>query len=403
MDHFAQAPLPVTRRSVLIRATRWSGGVAGLGLLTACAGTDIGTPVTQAPPAIEPAPAPAAQPLTSGPPVALILPLSAQGNAAAVAQSLRNAAELALAETGQPAITLLVKDDGGTAQGARAAAQAAVSEGARAILGPLFSHAVGPVGQVARAQGIPVIAFSTDTNVAAAGVYLLSFLPQSDVERIIRFSAAQGRRSFIGLIPDNPYGLVAQGAFQQAVSATGGRVIVLERYTSDAARMASAVRNVAAVAAQADAIFIPDTADATPQMVQQLVAAGLDLKKVRPLGTGLWDDPRLFARPQMEGAQFAGAEAGGWRSFSDRYRARYGADPLRMATLSYDAVSLVSAIVRSRGIEGLNDVTLTNASGFNGVDGIFRFRPDGTNERGLAVMEIKNGAATVVSPAPRSF
>lgn len=66
-------------------------------------------------------------------------------------------------------------------------------------------------------------------------------------------------------------------------------------------------------------------------------------------------------------------------------------------------MSLVSAIVRNRGVEELNDVTLTNPSGFNGVDGIFRFRPDGTNERGLAVMEIKGGTAVVVSPAPRSF
>ena len=41
--------------------------------------------------------------------------------------------------------------------------------------------------------------------------------------------------------------------------------------------------------------------------------------------------------------------------------------------------------------------------GFNGVDGVFRFRADGTNERGLAVMEIDNNAATVISPAPRSF
>ena len=126
----------------------------------------------------------------------LILPLSASGNAAVAAQSMRNAAEMALAEFNNPDLQLLVKDDGGSAPGAQQAAQQALDEGAEIILGPLFALTVGPVGRAARARGVPVIAFSTDTNVAARGVYLLSFLPESDVERIIGYAASQGRRSF---------------------------------------------------------------------------------------------------------------------------------------------------------------------------------------------------------------
>ena len=67
-------------------------------------------------------------------------------------------------------------DDGGTAEAARLAAQQAIDQGAEIILGPLFAQSVSVVGQVARARNIPVIAFSTDANVASAGVYLLSFL-----------------------------------------------------------------------------------------------------------------------------------------------------------------------------------------------------------------------------------
>jgi ABC-type branched-subunit amino acid transport system substrate-binding protein len=118
----------------------------------------------------------------------LLLPLSGSGNAAVAAQSMRNAAELALAEFNNPDIQLLVKDDGGSAPGAQQAAQQAFDEGAEIILGPLFSLTVGPVGQLARSRRVPVIAFSTDANVAARGVYLLSFLPESDVERIISYA-----------------------------------------------------------------------------------------------------------------------------------------------------------------------------------------------------------------------
>src|SRR3977135_503803 len=122
--------------------------------------------------------------------VGLLLPLSANGNAGLAGQSMRNAAELALAEFNKPNIQLLVKDDGGTAQGAQQAAQQALDEGAEIILGPLFAHSVSQVGQVARGRGVPVIAFSTDSNVAGRGGYLLGFLPWADGERLRGYGRA---------------------------------------------------------------------------------------------------------------------------------------------------------------------------------------------------------------------
>ena len=152
--------------------------------------------------------------------VALILPLSGTGNAAVAAKSMRNAAEMALTEFSSPDIQLLVKDDGGSAPGAQQAAQQALDEGAEIILGPLFALTVGPVGQLARARNVPVIAFSTDANVAAHGVYLLSFLPESDVERIISYAVSQGRRAFAALVPENAYGTVGEAAYSGKRRAT---------------------------------------------------------------------------------------------------------------------------------------------------------------------------------------
>src|ERR1700724_1459973 len=202
--------------------------------------------------------------------VGLILPLSGSGNAGVAAQSMRNAAEMALAEFNSPDLQLLIKDDGGRAPGAQQAAQQALDEGAEIILGPLFALTVTPVGQAARGRGVPLIAFSTDANVAARGIYLLSFLPGSDVDRIIGYAASPGRRSFAALVPDNAYGSVAEAAFKQAVGRGGGRVVALERYPLDKAQMQGPVRNVAQAASGADAIFIPDGADAVPALVQAL-------------------------------------------------------------------------------------------------------------------------------------
>src|SRR5215510_1663927 len=329
--------------------------------------------------------------------VALVLPLSAQGNAGLAAQSMKNAAEMALAEFKNPNIQLLVKDDGGTPQGAEAGAQQAISEGAEIILGPLFAQSVSAVGQAARARNIPVIAFSTDASVAARGMYLLSFLPDTDVRRIVDSAVARGKRSFAALLPDNAYGTVVEAAFQQEVSRHGGRVLSLEKY--DPNRMTEAVRRVSQVANQVDCIFIPDGADAVPQVAQALAASGVNLKRVQLLGTGLWDDPRIFSTAALEGAWYAAPEAAGFRNFSGRYRVRYGQDPVRTATLAYDAVALVAALVKTQGMQRFNEQVLTNPSGFSGIDGVFRFRPDGPTERGLAVMRVVPSGGQVVSPA----
>ena len=352
------------------------------------------------------APPPPAQPTAVGAgrvKVALILPLSAPGNAGATAASMRNAAEMALAEFNNPDIQLLVKDDGGSGAGAQQAAEQALAEGAEIILGPLFAQSVSAAGQVARARGVPVIAFSTDAGVAAPGVYLLSFLPESEVDRVIGYSVSHGKRSFAALIPDNAYGTVVQAAFQQAVARGGGRVVAMERYPLDRAQIQGPAARVAQAARQVDAIFIPDSAESVSAAVQALATGGVNMRRLQLVGTGLWDgDPRINSDPGIQGGWFAAPDPAGFRAFSGRYRTRYGQDPVRPATLAYDAVSLVAALVKTQGPARFSEETLTNQSGFAGIDGVFRFRPDGTNQRGLAVMRVTPSGGQVISPAPKS-
>jgi ABC-type branched-subunit amino acid transport system substrate-binding protein len=334
----------------------------------------------------------------------LILPLSASGNAGIAGQAMRNAAEMAIAEFNSPNIQLLVKDDGGTAEAARLGAQQAIEEGAEIILGPLFAQSVGFVGQVARPRNVPVIAFSTDANVAASGVYLLSFLPESDVDRIVQYANSTGKRSYAALIPDNAYGTVVEAAFKQSISRrNGSQIVALERYPHDKAAMANPVRSVAQASARADALFIPDGGDAVPDVAQALVADGVNLKRLQLLGTGLWDDPRIYAASALDGGCYAAPDGVGYRNFAARYRSRYSQDPVRTATLAYDAVALIAALVKTQGPQRFSQQVLTNPSGFTGIDGLFRFRADGTNERGLAVLRVSTAGAQIAAPALRSF
>ena len=393
------------------RGGRWTAragaALLGLGLtmgLAGCLGVpDAPRPVARAVPEAEPGPsATAGNVIGAGTvKVALIVPLSGQG--AAVGAALRNAAELAYDDFQKPSLQILVKDDRGTPEGAREATQAAFAEGAEMVLGPLFAANVQAAGGVARGAGKPVIAFSTDAAVAARGVYLISFLPQSEVDRIVDEASAGGRRSFAALIPETTYGNAVEAQFREAVARRGARLVGIERYPAgNPGPAVDRLRGViAGSGAQADALFVPDTAEGLMAVAPALTKVGFSPARVRPLGLALWNDPRVLSQAAFQGGRYAAPDTAGFASFAQRYQTRFGTMPPRTASLGYDAVSLTAALVRQYGSQRFADATLTNPAGFSGLDGTFRFLPEGVSERTLAVYEIRSNAANVVSPAPK--
>ena len=330
--------------------------------------------------------------------VGAILPLTQNGDPSVIGQSLRNAAQLAVEESGASDITLMIVDDHSTPDGAAQAAQQVVGAGAEIIVGPLFAADVVQAARAAKSANRPMIAFSTDTTVASRGIYLLSFLIESYVDRIVDYAATHGKKSFAVLAPESDYGNVAVSEFQAAAGRLNARVVTIARYPPG--QPATGVQQIAEAANNIDALFIPEQADGMPAVSAALASSGL---KAQILGTGVWNDPRVLKLPAVQGAWFAAPENPGFAAFSQRYKAKFNSSPTRLATLSYDAVSLVAALSRTQGPQRFSEAVLTNASGFNGADGVFRFHADGRNDRGLAVMEINNGDATVVSPAPHSF
>jgi len=333
--------------------------------------------------------------------VALLVPRSAAGNGRATAEAFRNAAELALRDFPSAGIQIAVYDTGGTPAGAASAVGLALSEGAEIILGPVFSNEVSSVAPEARAAGAPVVAFSSDAGVAAPGVYLLSFLPSDDVERIISYSASQGRRSFAALLPQNAYGSVVEASFRGAVANAGGRIVAIETYTAADAQAKAA--RIAAIAPQIDALLIPDGGEAVASIAAALAAGGVTRDRVKLLGSGQWDDGRVLNNPALVGSWFPAPVKQGYENFSRKYQAAYGAAPPRNATLAYDGTVLAAGLVRQFGTQRFQASALTSPNGFAGLDGVFRFLPSGLTQRRLAVYEVSGSGARIVDPAGRSF
>lgn len=392
--------------------------------------------------------------------VGLLLPITHdRADVTAMGNALLNSAQLALFEANNAEVVLIPKDTYGTPKGAEAAAQAAIAEGAEVILGPLFSGSVKTAGAVARANDVPMIAFSTDRTVAGDGVYLLSFLPEQEVKRITDFASSEGMFAFAALIPISAYGDRVRNAFQHNVDRSGGVITIMEAYPRVAEEMFGPAKTVAEYdrrqralkerkdgastpAPQGDepgtslvfdpvtgtvmsaaearqkgiytgqqtwggvsyqAVLLPEGGTLLRSLAPLLPYFDVDPREVKFLGTGLWDDADLGKEPSLVGGWYAAPSPAMRTAFSERYEAAFGKQPPRIASLSFDAVALTSALARLPREQRFSPVTLGNPNGFAGIDGIFRFLPDGSAERGLAVVQVNATGIEVISPAPRTF
>ena len=404
-------------------------------------------PVTAVPPPVTPAPPPASvvtlQPMPELEPpsptrVALLLPLT--GPHAGLGAALLDAAQLALFDLAGDDLVLMPRDTQGTPEGAQRAAAEVIDEGASLILGPVFATSVSAVGPGARASGVNVVAFSTDSSVAGEGVFIMGFLPRAEVERVVAFAHAQGESRFAALVPNSPYGYAVVEELQRVAASRGAVVTRVEFYGADADATAEVVRRLARydqrrdallrqkrelegkddeISRQAlkrlggletigevgfDALMLADGGATLLAVVPLLPYYDIDPAKVRFLGTGLWDNPETLGEPTLIGGWYVGPPPQARAGFVGRFEETYGYTPHRIATLAYDATALAAALARRAGRAAFDAQALGSPRGFLGAGGIFRFSAGGLPERGLAVLEIVGrNEVIVVSQPPERF
>jgi branched-chain amino acid transport system substrate-binding protein len=360
------------------------------------------TTVTTAEPG-GPPPATSAQGNPNQVKVALLLPFShPTKETRAVAQALLNAAQMAMFDMGSRTMVLIPRDTGATPESAAAAANDVIDRGAELILGPLLAADVRAIAPIARQRNVPVVAFSTDRTVAGDGVFLLSFLPETEVTRVISYAIAQGRTRFAALIPATPYGQRAEEAFRATVTAAGREVVVVQSYQPNPQALEPAVKAIGKTGF--DAIFLPEGGVMLRSLAPILLVKGPSNSQIKLLGTGLWDDPAVAKEASLIGGWYSVPPQDQRLTFATRYQQLYTVKPPRIASLAYDGVALAATLSRGAPGRRYTRQTISDPNGFAGIDGIFRFLPNGFTERGLAVMEIApNGQLLTASPAAATF
>ncbi|WP_246727882.1 penicillin-binding protein activator [Chelativorans sp. Marseille-P2723] len=332
--------------------------------------------------------------------VALLLPLSAEGNGGRIAAEFRNAALMALEDAGADALQIVIKD---TESGVEAAAASAVAEGAALVLGPVFAPNVRNAAAMLGPRGPTMIAFSSDRTVARHNVYLNSYLPEGLIDRILSHAVSQGYRRVVAIVPTGAAGDIDEAQARATLTRAGGELVAVSRYDYDNASVQAAAQDVAMAVADADAIFLPDGGSSPSAIVAALTRMGVDLREKRLLGTGQWASVDL-TDPNLQGAWFADTDRARMSLYKARYRQRFGTEPSVTSALGYDSVLLTATLVRSGSpAAAISPADLEVPAGFAGYTGAFRFRSDGTPQRGYAVYEVAEGEARLISPAPAGF
>jgi hypothetical protein len=385
----------IDRRRALLRALAFSG----LAALAACT-VPGAVPQGGAPgPVIDPA-APVQ--------VALLVPAgSAQASDNFIAQNLENAARLAIGDLQGVQIDLRVYATGGDPALAANAAATAVADGAKIILGPLYAEEANAVGLATAGTGINILAFSNNPTIAGGNLFILGPTFRNTANRLVRYAKATGISRFMIVHAEDLQGNLGRDAIAAAVRANGGTVAGVQSYPlSQSAILAAAPGIVASAnAGGAQAVFTTAGVNADlPILATALPEAGLNTAAIRFIGLTRWNvTPQALELPGLQGGLFALPDQQMTQIFESRYTAAYGDAPHPVAGLAYDGIAAIGALVARRDPNALSRASLTQGQGFEGTAGIFRLLSDGTNERGLAVAEVRNNSVVILDPAPRSF
>jgi ABC-type branched-subunit amino acid transport system substrate-binding protein len=341
--------------------------------------------------------------------VALMIPSgSGQSQDETFGQSLENAARLAIADLSGVDIDLRVYRTGGSPAQAAALAKQAVAEGAQVILGPFYSEEANAAGVAVADSGVNVLAFSNNSSIAGGNVFVLGQTFDNTARRLAGYAVRNGKSKILIVHDRNVAGEVGKTAIERGVSAAGGTVVGVTSYEFSQNGIVQAASGIVSTAKSsgATALFLTaDTAGALPLLSQLLVDNGIDRSSTQFIGLTRWDiPPATLALPGVQGGWFAMPDPGLQAQFRSRYEGAYGTAPAPVAGLAYDGIAAIGALAnRAKGGKPLGKSDLTQSAGFAGVSGIFRLLPNGTNERGLAIAQIRGGQVVIIDGAPRSF
>ena len=370
--------------------------------------------------------------------VGVLLPLS--GEFAKQGNGLKNATMMAMDDINDSGLVLQYYDTKGTPEGASIAIENALNQNAQLIIGPMLSSSVQAITPAVKANNVPIIAFNSASEVLQDGIYTMGLLLDEQVERIISYSVQQGRLRFGILVPDNSTGIAVARAAVKSSANNGATVTAIAfyqpgttdftdllkdmtQYSSRSAKLKQLTAQYKAAAASGDleaarkvnqlekldsygdigfdAVLIPDYGATLKSAIAMFGYYDVFSPEVKFIGTSIWENTSLNKESTMRGSWYPALSRQNNSYFINKYTELFGERPSSLYAFGYDAVALASAISR-QGTDDLN-TKITNPEGYLGINGVFRFFNNGSNQHSLDIKEIRDSGNYIVDAAPRKF
>lgn len=287
------------------------------------------------------------------------------------------------------AAELVVRDSGDTPEQAVAAAQSAVADGAKMIIGPLFSQQARPVAQ-AVGRTIPVVALTNDSSVGGGNLFVFGITPIQSAKAILGFASTRGLRNIAIVVPPGRFGEQSIAATRTA--AAQQNINLLSPLTASSATGLVDNLRQAGSGSLPDAVYLPIVGGPFESQAAALSGAGIQI-----LGSDQWSSLAPGRVPSLDGAWFAAPDPVRFEAFSIALEEQAGIEAGVVAGLTFDGVEMARLLGR---IAQQTRDGLLREAGFDGILGRYRFTDTGQCERGLAILKVSSGVTNLIGNTP---
>ena len=353
--------------------------------------------------------------------IGVLLPLS--GKHSYVGRSLLDTLLLVIEENNNSNVELIIKDTRANPLTAKKAIHELIKNKVQIVLGPFFSSTSKEVSKIAKYNKVPLISFSNDNKTKDQGIYLMGFEPEEQIKKVTEYTIKNNYKRFAAFLPNTEYGKRALYSYRNTLNNHGFQIRKVELYDPKKKEFENHVQRLVNLKKSPkiekdpetgedplvdfdpgfDVLLVIESGGNLKHISALLTYYGVDLPKVKLIGTGEWFEKNIGSEPGLVGAWFASPEPKLWENFEDKFFNLFNYQPIRLSSLAYDSLTTVLKLSKNKETEKFNFKDFQNTYGFTGMDGKFRFTSDGSVERNLAILEISNKKLKTRSKPPTKF
>ncbi len=350
--------------------------------------------------------------------VALLLPFS--GKNKDLGFSLFNSATISVFYNDPNSlIELVLFDSKDTPKDSEKAFREIIDRKIKIVIGPIFSSSVEAIEKLAKQNKITVISLSNNQSLInkidkEGGVFVSGILPEMQVEKIVNYAISQGKLNFAIIAPSNQYGKTITELLKRFVRAKQGNFITSEFYDNNSKDLDRTVERAinsfvlpnSVTKGKKDrelvindydriypqVIMIPESGKISSKIISSIKKQNTQERDFQILGTSQWDDKSIFDS-NLIGSWFPAPENEKFSDLENFYYSKYEKFPPRIASIAYDMIGIIAEIVNRKQGQAPNVSDFINfkngdKNGYQGIDGLFRFLPNGLVQRNLAILKI---------------